>query len=211
MTAKPASPAMQSADALLQAIEQQVVAERHAVLDAAAREAEAIRRRAHDKARRQLRRAVAEMRATEREQVQRVRAELETATRLQASAQDAASLARAWPRLEAALQQRWQDAQARVAWIAALLEQGRARLPASGWHVRHPAGWGEEERAALRAQLQAQDVSDLTLQSDDRLTAGLVIEVGGARLDGTPSAMLADRPRAEAVLLAALLAAQAPP
>jgi hypothetical protein len=203
------TPAALQADALVQAIGEQVAAERQALLDAAAREAAAVRQRARDKARRQLRRALAEMRATEREQVQRLRAELETAERRQQSAQATELLTRAWPRLAEALRARWQDPDARAAWIAALLAQARARLPAAGWQLRHPAGWSASETAALRAQLQAQGAIDATLQADAGLAAGLVIEVGGARLDGTPAALLADRPRAEAALLAALAAAEA--
>jgi hypothetical protein len=209
VTGAPASPAALQADALVQAIEQQVAAQCRGVRDGAAREAAVIRQRARDKARRQLRRALAEMRAAEREQMQRTRAELESAMRAQASARAAALLAHAWPHLVDALQQRWRDPVARTEWVGALLTEARARLPAAGWHVSHPAGWSEEDCVMLRASLSVAECSDAMLQADDHLTAGLVIELGGARLDGTPAALLADRPRAEATLLAALVPAQA--
>src|SRR5690606_19706416 len=80
-----------------------------------------IRARARDKARRQLRRAVAELRAIERERMQQVRAELETAARRQSSARALGALAAAWPKLGAALADRWDDADARKLWVDAQL------------------------------------------------------------------------------------------
>jgi len=151
-----------------------------------------------------LRRAVAELRAIERERMQQVRAELETAARRQSSARALGALAAAWPKLGAALADRWDDADARKLWVDAQLSLAQARLPPAGWVLRHPACWLDADCDALRARLTAHGVADARLVADEALTVGLVVEVDGARLDSTPQALLADRPYVEAALLAAL-------
>ena len=70
--------------------------------------------------------------------------------------------------------------------------------------LRHPAGWTDAERDALRVLLAARGVSGATLEADPSLQVGLVIEADGVRLDSTPRALLADRDFVEAALLAAL-------
>ena len=79
-----------------------------------------------------------------------------------------------------------------------------ARLPASGWLLRHPQIWRDDDRAGLLALLRQSGIANPTLRPDPTLTAGLVIEADGVRLDSTPAALMADRPRVEAALLAAL-------
>lgn len=190
------------ADALIAEIGRQVAAQRQALLDSAAREAEEIRQRARAKARARLRRAVEALRTAERQQTQQVLAEIETAARRQASVRAQQTLALAWPRLATAVEHRWHDAAARADWIDAQLTIAAARLPAQGWTVRHPAAWHEADAAALRTSLQRMGVAGAALQADATLHAGLVVEVGGARLDSTPQALLADRPQVEAALLA---------
>ena len=192
------------ADALIDEIARQVAAQRQAILDAAEREAGEIRARARDKARRQVRRAIAELRAAERQRTRQVRAELETRARHHASAQALDLLAAARPVLDAAIARRWRDAAARGRWLDAQLALAQARLPRAAWVLRHPAGWTDAERDALRVLLAARGVSGATLEADPSLQVGLVIEADGVRLDSTPQALLADRNFVEAALLAAL-------
>ncbi|MBK6395894.1 MAG: hypothetical protein IPF73_15390 [Betaproteobacteria bacterium] len=85
-------------------------------------------------------------------------------------------------------------------WIGAQLAQAQARLGReAGWSGIRPTGaW----REALREALAAQGASNRRLRADAAIDAGLVVEVGGARLDATPDALLAVRPAVEAALLA---------
>lgn len=191
------------AQALVQTIERQVAAQRQALLDGARMQAADIRQRAQVKARARRRRALQQMRAGESQALQQLQAEIETARRRQASVRARQALDRAWPALELAVAQRWQHADARALWLTALLQLGRARLPPAGWTVRHPGSFDDTETAALQQALQAHGVASVQLLADATLAAGLVIEVGGARLDGTAGALLADRPLVEAALLAA--------
>jgi hypothetical protein len=85
-----------------------------------------------------------------------------------------------------------------------LIALARARLPSHGWVVHHPASCDDGEIAALREHLRTQGLSDVILRPAAGQRAGLVIEVDGARLDGTPAALTADRSRAEAALLVEL-------
>jgi len=205
MSAPPPSSAAQwQADALIEQIALQVEAQRRELLDAAARECEEIRERARVKARRQLRRAIAELRAAARQRMQQLRAELETAARRAASARALDALSAAWPQLGDALARRWRDTAARNRWLDAQLAQAQARLPSTGWLVRHPPDWSDGDCDALRAQLAARGVADARLHADQRVDTGLVVEVDGVRLDSTPQALLADRQFVEAALLAAL-------
>lgn len=198
------STAQLQADALVEEIRLKVAAQRRELLDAAGRECDEIRDRAKVKARRQLRRAIEELRALERQRRQQVRAELETAARHRASTRALEALSAAWPRLSAALSRRWSDADARSRWLDAQLALAQSRLPAGAWVLRHPAHWGADESAALRALLAARGVADARLEPDSEVDVGLVIEADGARLDSTSRALLADRGFVEAALLAAL-------
>jgi exonuclease VII large subunit len=191
------------AQALVQTIELQAAEQCRQLLGSALAQAAGIRQRAQAKARARLHRALQQMRAGESQAAQQLQAEIETARRRQASVRARQSLDRAWPALEGAVAQRWQQADARLRWVDALLGVGRARLPPSGWTVRHPASLNADETVALQGTLMRHGVADAQLRADATLAAGLVIEVGGARLDGTPRALLADRPLVESALLAA--------
>jgi hypothetical protein len=201
------APAAVQADALIAEIEAKVAAARRDLLQAAAREAAEIRRRARAKARRQMRRAVEEMRAHAQRQWQQLRAELQTEEQRRNAARALATLAAAWPELERALERRWLDPQARRRWTEALLALARARLRGARWTIQHPRDF---DAARLEPLLPPQ--VSAVLGADAELHAGLAIEADGARLDGTPAALLADRAAVEAELLAELLAEpQTPP
>ena len=201
----PRDPAAAPADALLDEIARQLARSTADVEAATAAEVAQIRRRARDKARLRLRRTLAELRAVERQQVHRVRAELGTERRQRLARDARHALDAAWPRLGDALRRRWADAAARSTWIDALLRLAVQRLGTrAAWTLRHPPGLAD----ALRTALAHHGVADAMLVADATLDAGLVIEADGARLDGTPAALLADRPAVEAELLAQLVTAE---
>jgi vacuolar-type H+-ATPase subunit E/Vma4 len=197
------------ADALLAEIRRQAAAQQQALLDSARAEAAAITARARDKAQRQLRRTQAERRATRDDRQRQLAAELDTLARQQAAMRSRAALDTAWPQLAPALRRRWADAAARAAWVEALVAQGAARLPAQGWRLRHPVIWSADDQHVLQAALRRHGIDTVEMLADDRIDAGLVIECDGVRLDGTPAALLADRARVEAELLALLATAEA--
>jgi len=190
------------ADALVAEIREEVARERARILADAGREADAIRGRARDKARRQTRRAVDELRESGRGRLAQVSAELETARRQEESAHAREALDAAWPLLRRAIGRRWADDTSAATWIRALVDLAHARLRGARWDVRHPAGADAARAKALREALAAHQVADAALHADAGIDAGLVIEAGGARLDGTPAALLAIRAEVEAALLA---------
>lgn len=194
------------ADALLAEVRRQAAVQQQALLDDARAEAASITERARDKARRQLRRTQAELRTTRDERQRQLAAELDTLARRQAAARSRAALDAAWPLLAPALARRWADAAARMAWVEALVAQAAARLPAQGWRVRHPVAWSADDQQGLQGVLQRHGIGAVETRADERIDAGLVIESDGVRLDGTPAALLADRTRIEAELLALLTA-----
>ena len=202
MSHEPAPASASQADVLVAEIREEVARERSRILDDAAREADAIRGRARDKARRQMRRAVAEMRESGERRLAQVVAEIETARRREASMRAREALDAAWPLLRGAIERRWADDASAAAWIRAQVELAHARLRAPRWAVRHPANADAARMTTLRDVLAALGVAEARLQPDADLDAGLVVEAGGARLDGTPAALLAVRSEVEAALLA---------
>ncbi len=202
MSHEPAPASASQADVLVAEIREEVARERARILDDAAREADAIRGRARDKARRQIRRAVAEMRESGERRLAQVVAEIETARRREASMRAREALDAAWPLLRGAIERRWADDACAAAWIRAQVGLARARLRTAHWVVRHPANADAARMTTLRDALAALGVAEARLQPDANLDAGLVVEAGGARLDGTPAALLAVRSEVEAELLA---------
>jgi len=202
MSHEPAPASASQAGALVAEIREEVARERARILDEAAREADAIRGRARDKARRQMRRAVDEMRESGERRLAQVVAEIETARRREASMRAREALDAAWPLLRGAIERRWADGASAAGWIRAQVALARARLRAAHWVVRHPADADAARMTALRDALAALGVAEARMQPDASLEAGLVIEAGGARVDGTPAALLAVRSEVEAALLA---------
>lgn len=203
-----ASPIDLQADALIDDVGRKVAQTCRELREAAGREADTLRQRARLRARRQMRRAIQDMRAAADQRLQQARAELETEARQRARARATAALSAAWPQLAAAIEQRWHEPAARAAWIDAQISLARTRLGPNDWTVHHPRARSEGDDAALQAALEAalhaRDIVGAVLRPDAQLRAGLIIEVGRARLDSTPRALLADRPAVEAALLAAL-------
>lgn len=137
-------------------------------------------------------------------------AERATAERRRGEQADARLLAAAWPGLRAQLAERWSDPDQRRDWVASTLEQALARLPHSGWTIRHAGGWPQAERAAAQARLAQAGVAAPALRADADLTAGLIVAAGGAVLDMSLEGLLRDRARIEARLLALAKGRQAP-
>jgi hypothetical protein len=192
------------ADTLVAEIRARSAAEGRVLRDAADAEARAILRSAREKAQRQLARTRVELVAARRRRLAQVAAELDSARRQRESARALHLLADVWPRLATDLARRWRDIPARQRWIAAVLDAASARLLARDWSVRHPHDLDAAGCADLRAQLARRGVAQASLVADASVSVGLVVESGGARLDGTANALLADRTSVEAALLGAV-------
>ncbi len=114
------------------------------------------------------------------------------------------TLRQAQPLLQLGLRQRWQDADGRRAWVARCVRQALGSLPAGAWILRHAPGWPPPEQQAVREELGRALGVEPQLRSDADIEAGLIIDSGGACLDGSLRGLLADRQRLEARLLALL-------
>ena len=111
-------------------------------------------------------------------------------------------LAAAWPRLRERLVECWRDPARRQRWASHYLRQGLTRLPRGLWTVRHAAGWAEDERRDLAAELTAVLGQEPRFRTDAAIAAGLIVEGSGAVLDASLEGLLRDRPRLEGRLLA---------
>ena len=180
------------------------------ILADAERTAREILRQTHRKERAHLHRRVLEERARIQARIQAVEAERVTRERRQQARSSAGILEQAWPLLQLGLQRRWQDAEDRRRWVERCVRDALGSLPAGAWTLRHAPGWPAAEQQAARERLTEALGVEPQLRSDSTIEAGLVIDSGGACLDGSLRGLLADRQRLEARLLA-LLAGESRP
>lgn len=141
----------------------------------------------------ELRRVLHEERARLRAQLDAARAELDAARRRREQRLAQAAVDAGWALLAPALERCWQEPDCRRRWIAAALAVALARLPPTGWRLRHPPGLAPAEAAALLAELAAAGVADAQCVAAVDLAAGLEIRAGDACLDATADGLLADR------------------
>jgi type II secretory pathway pseudopilin PulG len=180
------------------------------VLERAQYEAAAVARRAHAEARHRVHQIVVAERQRAMAAIRAAQAELQTARRHYRRRRDLALLDRAWPRLEAALQRRWEEPEARRRWIDDLVAAAIQRLPAGPWTLTHPPSWPASERDAVVARVTDACGEPPRLVPDQEIGAGLLITSGTTTLDGSINGFLADRSAVAARLLA-LLEEEAPP
>jgi hypothetical protein len=167
-------------------------------------------RQTHRKERAHLHRRVLDERARIQARIQAVEAERVTRERREQARASARVLEEAWPLLQLGLRQRWQDAEGRRAWVARCVREAVGSLPAGAWTLRHAPGWSSAEQQAVREALGRLLGVEPQCRGDADVEAGLIIESGGASLDGSLQGLLADRQRLEARLLA-LLAGESQP
>jgi len=170
----------------------------------AAAESLALTRAARAKAAAQVRQALAEARADADARIGLARAQSQARARRARHALTAGALQQAWARIGVALVARWQDADARRAWVEATLAQAQRHLPGGAWRIAHPAGWNPAEcRAAIEA-LRAQRAGLAIAFEPGPFDAGLRIQCGPALLDASAAGLLRDRARIEGLWLAEL-------
>jgi hypothetical protein len=174
------------------------------LLDKARADASALLGQSARRARSVLHARILSERANVRERIHAAHAERDTRLRVSAEQANLELIALAWPRLQAALKARWDDADGRSVWVATVVQQAQARLPDVAWTIRHPPDWPRSEWLALAQRLAVEQAQPVRFVADGALTAGLVIESEGASLDASLGGLLSDRRRLEARLLAVL-------
>jgi hypothetical protein len=205
---RPTSILEAQAQSLLQRLSEHRAARCAEIRRQAAEEARGILQEAFADARRRMGEAVATERARARRQEAACRAREQSRARRRRQAVARNLLAEGWQALQAELERRWQDPQARSAWVEGLLEAARTRLPAGKWRLIHASGWPAEEVEATRQRLAARVSGEVVAEEDPALRAGLRICADGACLDagvGPPDrGLLAQPQRLEGELLAEL-------
>lgn len=195
------SPPPTQSEALLREIEQQTMDEARTIAEGAEREAGAIVAQAYASACRRMHDAVEELRSERGRRVARARAEQETDARMRSRQHAADAIRQAWPFLEEALDARWIEPAARLAWVEGVARHARDRLMPGTWTVEHPAAWSADEQRRFRQSLGVERV-EVAFEANREITAGLRILAGQATLDATSKGLLADRAAIEALLLA---------
>ena len=190
--------------ALLRLVEEQRDETCRRILAEAEQSARDLLRRTHRKERAHLHRRVLEERERIQARLQAVEAERVTRERVEQARSSAGILGQAWPLLQVGLQRRWETTEGRRRWVERCLREALGSLPAGAWTLRHAPGWPAAEQQAAKEQLAKALGVEPQLRSDPAIEAGLVIDSGGACLDGSLRGLLADRQRLEARLLALL-------
>lgn len=178
----------------------QILGEAHA-------RADALRTQARAEARARLRQAFESQRHLSRQRLAAAQAQLATQRRLQAQQRTAALLRLAWQQLPGALRARWQQPEARAAWVTEVLDTARIRLPRGPWRIAHAPDWPAAEQQALAPELATANGAAPIFEADARIDAGLKISINGNLIDGTLDGLLGDRATVDARLLHHLEAA----
>ncbi len=178
--------------------------------EAAEEQAQQLVREARHRARTRIKDAVREKRRRVAEHCRRVRVELETRHRDARFAALGERLAAGLAALPAALEARWQDEAVRRAWCRHVLAGAAQVLREGDWALAVAPGLGDAERRELTAAATDLAGSQVTVEDQPGLTAGLVVTHDGARYDGSVAGLLADRNGVQAALLAELAALERP-
>jgi hypothetical protein len=170
------------------------------ILDGGHAAAHAAVRAAFRAARASVARAVQRERARRQAAAITAQARAETRLRLDAQLQIGQLLAAGWEQLPGVLMQRWLDPEKRRLWWQAAIAQARQRLLSDQYLVEYAPGPSTEELKSMTAACSGSQVS---LQSEPTLKAGVRISTPGAVLDASVASLLADREHIQSLLLAA--------
>lgn len=155
------------------------------------------------KLRERRRQAVHEERRRREHELQTARSRVETLKRRRAFAEHESVLASAWPLLVAALEERWSNADQRLAWCNMIVSEAATALTGSDWVIEHPPDWTAEDRDAVVQQTRKLGIAVPEFVACEDIAGGLRIRTGTACLDGTMDGLLGTRREIEALLLAA--------
>ena len=178
--------------------------------EAAEEQAQQLVREAHHRARTRIKDAAREKRRRVAEHRRRVRVELETRHRDARFTALGERLATGLAALPAALEARWQDQSVRRGWCRHVLDDAAQVLREGDWALAVAPGLGEAERRELTDAATELAGSQVTVEDQPGLAAGLVVTHDGARYDGSVAGLMADRNGVQAALLAELAALEQP-
>ena len=192
-------------DALLKLIEDARVEQTGTLRTETEDAAQEILRLARRTARENVSRAVREERARSAETLRQLEAAAETRRNAAQRRRDAALLEASWPRLEAALTERWAHPEDRREWMTAVFMAAAGILPEGTWQIRHPEDVSEDSISEAAAEGLADRTIALSFTAERDLSAGLILEIAAVRLDATPAGLLARRTDVESELLGELI------
>ncbi len=190
------------AQALIDAINARRDDERKRILNEARKQARGITKRAYRSARQRFHEAAEELRRDRAKRMDQAKAQRDTEVRQRHQSALADIVKQAWPKLTDALKARWQSAEDREAWVKDAIDSASFRLQRKGWRVVYPAGTDDDVRDTLKGWLDEKGVADAEAEASEDIDAGLRIEADGATLDATPQALLAQKRRVQAALIA---------
>jgi hypothetical protein len=173
------------------------------ILDDAHERAAAVLGKASATARQRMREAFTEERRHAAERIAAAQARLDTRRRIAAQHRAQALLADAWRRLPLVLQERWNDAATRAAWIAHATSTAKRLLGTAPWRIAHPADWPVDEQRSVTEAMHAQGM-EVDFVPDGAIGAGLGIHAGPNLIDCTSDGLLAERAEIGAQVLYAL-------
>lgn len=104
-----------------------------------------------------------------------------------------AAVAAAEALLPDALQTVWADPPRRRKWLEHALSRAAQTLPRDAWRIRHAPTLGADDKAWLQQRLGELGVAGASFEADPEIHAGIEIQAGAARLEATPTGLLADR------------------
>jgi hypothetical protein len=189
-------------ESLLQALRKQQQERSREIIAAAEHRTKQALEQSRSRLRKRMRRAVSEERERRRHELHVAASRIETGVRERAYARYESILRDAWPRLVAALDNRWADAECRRAWSEMIAAEAAATMGRKRWLIEHPDSWPAAERDALTAFVTGRGISEPEFRADPDIRAGLRVRAGPACLDGSTAGLLSDRTEAEALLLA---------
>jgi hypothetical protein len=167
----------------------------------AANESRKLVARARREARERVAKAVRTQRQTNGSEIRAARAEIATEARARLWVRDQRRLERGWTALDEALTRRWAEPELRRRWVLDVARRAAEVLPPDGWTIHHPRTLDAADRAALGEALAARGIESPRWGSA-QLQAGVRIERGSVRVDGTPRGLLVDRAERGARFLA---------
>ncbi len=175
-----------------------------AIVGQARSEAHRMLKQAWSRARARLHLEVLAAREQFRRQLLVAQASQATRQRQAQQGADRLLLDEAWQLLHASLIRRWQQPEARQAWVEALIGQALAQLVNGPWTIECPADWPEAERHALATQVRQALAHTPVFVVEPTLEAGIRVRAGNSVVDGSCAGLLHDRAGIEGRLLAAI-------
>lgn len=188
-------------ETLLEELKRQEARRCQEIITAAERTARDLRDETRRELLRKRRQAVADERQRRRHALLDAASRIETREQRSAHARYEQVLEAAWPRLLAALQDRWDRAESRRRWSAMLIDEAASVLEARTWTVEHPAQWNADDESWLLEACNDRGIPSPVFLVDPDIGAGLRVRLDDACLDGTLDGLLASRHDVEARIL----------